>query len=103
MDFVQSKNIKKAYLLIAFFVVFGCFYNFYKTSFAAHHCDDSEHCEICQSLHILNDESPTPLGANLNNNNLLFFGITVFSFVVFIYKELIIKSTPVTNRVKKTE
>ncbi|WP_295366049.1 hypothetical protein [uncultured Succinivibrio sp.] len=102
MYFFNSKKQVKAYFLIIAFITFSCFFNFYKTSFAAHHCDHEDHCVICTALHLINDESPTPLGANLNNT-VLIFAISIFLYTVCIYKKTLIRATPVSNRVKKTE
>ncbi len=102
MYFYDSKKQVKAYFFIIAFLAFSCFFIFYKTSFAAHHCDHEEHCVICTSLHLINDESPTPLGANLNNT-VLFFAFVIFLYTVILYKKTVIRATPVTNRVKKSE
>lgn len=102
MYFFNSKKQVKAYFLIIAFITFSCFFNFYKTSFAAHHCDQEDHCVICTSLHLINDESPTPLGANLNNTALI-LAVSLFLYTVCIYKKTLIRATPVSNRVKKTE
>ena len=102
MYFFDRKKQAKAYLFIIAFIAFSCFFNFYKTSFAAHHCNHEDHCVICTSLHLINDESPTPLGANLNNT-VLFFAFGIFLYTVILYKKTVIRGTPVTNRVKKSE
>ena len=102
MFFSNGKKQVKAYFLIIAFIAFSCFFNFYKTSFAAHHCDHEDHCVICTSLHLINDESPTPLGANLNNT-VLFFTVGLFLYTACLYKKNVIRATPVSNRVKKSE
>lgn len=102
MYFFNSKKQFKAYFLIIAFISFSCFFNFYKTSFAAHHCGHEDHCVICASLHLINNEFPTPLGASLNNN-FLFFTIGIFLCTAILYKKTVIRATPVSNRVKKSE
>lgn len=90
-------------LLFAFFMVFlSCFYTSFKLSTFTHQCDDPSHCALCLDHQVLNCEPDSPLGSNLNVKETSF----VASFLVHrdLYSDAnLVRSTPVSERVKKTE
>ena len=102
MFFCNGKKQVKTFFFVITFIAFSCFFNFYKTSFAAHHCDHEDHCVICATLNLINNESPTPLGSSLNKT-VLYFSFGLFLYTACLYEIKFVRATPVTNRVKKTE
>lgn len=102
MDKSNLKSGNKV-LLVAFFLIFlSCFYTAFRLNNFNHHCSDPAHCSVCLEFQVLNSEPESPLGSNLSSQFEVFAFTDVYSETFYKDSDLI-RSTPVSNRVKKTE
>lgn len=97
----KELHIKLKALLLTLLIVFSSvWYVTYETEFSDHHCDDPSHCVTCLTLNaIAGDHTPLlpAATATIPVVSLPFVVTVIFSLPV------IIRSTLVSLRVKKTE
>ncbi|MGN0915910.1 MAG: hypothetical protein ACI4NE_06110 [Succinivibrio sp.] len=99
----KLKNHFLILVIAGLFCLCQSYYTFYKTSHSLHCCHHHQSCVICLALGAIHSEQVVPLGASLNN--------FICSFLIkgFYLGRLIcpnfnlVKETPVSSRVKKTE